>query len=336
MNERFRLSRLAATIACAALLNLLAAAQLQQSRPCTLRILLAYDGDTGGTKDVTVELMDAVGGSSTMNRKQVMELDRVEFATLTGTHRVRIYGSGIEEYSGQIEIAPAEAFHVERIRLRVKPAEANLPATAGPKPTVPAVRLKIPAKAEKEFDKGSKLLREERWVESKTHFQAAIAEYADYDMAYNGLGVASSALNQDTEAQAAFERAVQLNPKFAEAQRNLARLLLKQKQYSVALTILDQSIEIEPTNVWAITNAALSELQLHHFERAVERTRQADKLPHAGTSGADIHLIWAYALEGLGKQSEAVVQYKQYLTEDPKGPNSNRAERAIARLSASK
>ena len=302
--------------------------RLGRPNPVRLRIMVTYaDGQTR-VRDATVELQDAVGGASAMDQRVTDQNGQVEFNTLTGTHRIRITGADILAYEGEFDIIPGESDHRENIRVRRKAGDqASSPEGQG---TIPAVRLKIPDNARKEFEKGSKAMEKREWQESRKYFRAAIDLYPDYDLAYNGLGVACSQLNDKPAARQAFVKAVELNDKFAGAQRNLARIMLSERNYEQAASLLNQSLNVEPTDAWALTNAAYAELQLKRFKEAAEHALRVHGLPHEGLANA--HVIAAYALEELGRQPEAAAQWKLYLKEDPKGPNAKRAQEAVTRL----
>lgn len=248
----------------------------------------------------------------------------MEFRTITGAHRIRIYGGDIDPYETEFEITPVETSHRENFLVKRKLGGA------GPG-FVPAVRLKIPDDARKEFENGSKALTEKNWEYARKSFQAAIDLYPDYDLAYNGLGVASSQMNNATAARQAFRKAVELNDKFAEAQRNLARFLIAEHNYQETASLLNQSLAVEPANAWALNNAAYAELQLHRFKQAAEHAQRVHGLPHDGTL-ANCHAIAAYALDALGQHQNAIAQWKEYLQEAPKGPNAKRAQEEVQRL----
>lgn len=301
--------------------------RLSAPRRARLRVTVTYDGQVRA-RDATVELQDAVGFSTAMDQKVTDQDGRVEFNTTTGAHRIRISGADFYTLESELEIAPVEDLHDETFRVKRKTGVET--TTQDEQNGIPAVRLKIPDKARKEFEKGSKSLEDQNWSASRKYFQAAIDLYPDYDLAYNGLGVACSQMNDTPSARQAFVKATQLNDKFAGAQRNLARILLSEHNYEQVALLLNQSLSVEPMNAWALTNAAYAELQLHKFKEAAEHALQVHKLSHEGLANA--HVIAGYALEALGKQQEAAAQWKLYLKEDPRGPNAKRAKESVARL----
>ena len=297
---------------------------------CKLRIQVVSELDQRGVRDLTVEVMDATGISSGTNARQTDGSGIVDLASFTGRHKVRISGLGIEEYNGEFEIGDSETIHNERIEVKVKPEEGADKQQA--KGTIPALRLKVPGKAKKEFEKGASLLQDGQYADAKQRFEAAIALYGQYDLAYNSLGVAEMNLQNTDAARLAFSKAVDLNPDFAAAQRNLARLLLADNKFLDAATALEHSLETEPDDVWALDKAAYAEYRTQKFALAAAHARRVHELPHA--SYAEAHYIAGMAFEAMGQQKEALSEYQLYLHEEPRGANARLAEVAKDRLSS--
>ena len=280
---------------------------------------------------LSVELANATGDPS-ITQAQTDSSGRVQFRTLTGNHRVRIYGPGVEEFNGTIVIEEAETLHTENIEVRL--ASEGMLRTAPVKPgMISAARVKVPAKAEAEFRNGSKALVKKDYAEATKRFRAAIAMYPDYDLAYNGLGVASIETHQTPAAREAFQKAINLNDHFAEAYRNLGRISLAEHNYEEVDDLLTHSLQSDPLNAWALTYAAYAELQLKKFELAIAHARAADGIPHDGL--ASVHIVAALALEATGQPAEAAEQYRVYLKEDPTGRDATRAKEALKHLSSS-
>ena len=298
--------------------------------PVTLRVFVTVDSDSEKAARVTVELMDAVGSSSAMDSKLTDSGGAVTFNTLSGVHRIRITGPDVEAYEGDFEIAPNEPVHMERIRIH----RARTARPAGESPPgvlMPAIRMHIPDSARKAFDHGAEAMRKKNWEKSRTFFETAVREYPQYDLAYDGLGAVQMQLNNVEAARQAFAKAVELNPGFAGANRNLARILLAEHKNSEALPLLLRSLTTEPDNVWALTNAANSELLQHDFENALLYARKVHTLPHQGF--ASVHIVAARAFESTQQPEPAIAEYRLYLAEDPKGGDVERVQAAIARLS---
>jgi tetratricopeptide (TPR) repeat protein len=297
---------------------------------CQVRVVVVDRGSQAGVADATVQLLDAVGGGTpAQGERNTDRSGYADFQSWTGRHQVRIYSPEIEEYNGEFEVSPNESFHVERIAVVRKPAIEGAKPPSTVRATVPAVRLHIPANAMKEFQKGVAALEKSRWEDARASFQAAIHLYPDYDMAYNGLGLADVRLDDKPAARVALAKAIELNSQYADANRNLARILISENKYPEALVLLKHSLETEPQNAWALTYAAYAELQAHQFGEALSDARKVHNLPHQGLANA--HVIAARALEALARNQEAIEEWKLYLAEDPKGPNADRARAVIAK-----
>jgi tetratricopeptide (TPR) repeat protein len=303
--------------------------RLNQPSPVTVHFTVTINDNTTKAQHVTLEMMDSVGSSGAFDRRETDNDGVVVFQTLSGMHRFRISGPGIRPYEGEVDLNSNERVHHERVIVQGKTGDAvtNLTANVSSKP-VPAIRLKIPDKAQKEFDKGTEALRKEQWGASLKYFEKAIHEYPDYDLAYDGLGVVQMQRNEVEQARRSFTKALELNPDFAGAGRNLARILISENNYPEALRLLKRSLETEPQNAWALTYAAYAELQAHQFEEALADARKVHELPHEGL--ANTHVVAARALEALARDQEAIEQWKLYLVEDPNGPNAARARAVLA------
>src|SRR5215510_10945664 len=127
--------------------------RLESPKPVNLKIIVTFEDGREKVFHATVELMDAVGYGSAMDRRDTDQEGKVEFRTLTGLHRFTITSPSTRRYEGELEIQPNESFHMEVVRVQRDTAAVSIGST--PKELVPAVRLKIPSDARKEFEKGS-------------------------------------------------------------------------------------------------------------------------------------------------------------------------------------
>ncbi len=329
-----RLPQTAAVIAVLLALPSVGVAQMQRMevpKLVPLRLLITMDGDVEKASYVTVELMDPVGSSSATDRKMTDGDGRVAFQALTGLHRVRITGPNIQPYEGEFEIARNEVSHVERIRVRPAQNAQQPGGTAPAGGLVPALRLRVPDRAQKAFEKAAEAMRRERWQESRSLFETAVREYPQYDLAYNGLGMVQMQMNELGSAREAFSKAIELNRDFSAAYRNLARISFAEHKYEEADALLTKSLEGDPLNVWALSSAANAELLTRKYPEAIAHARKAHSVPHEGLAG--VHVVAALALEASQQPHEAIQEYQLYLDEDPKGRDVDRAQKAIVRLS---
>jgi tetratricopeptide (TPR) repeat protein len=248
------------------------------------------------------------------------------FDVRPGLYRLTISGTSIETYFSDFKVDStpswSETFYVRPKKTAVVAANSTQP--------VPAVRLKIPGKAQAEYRKAEAALSKNDAEKAKVHLNQAIALYADYDLAYFALGKLELAAGHRDLAQKDFQRAVTLNDAFGEAQRELAKILLADKNYAGAEPALLAALRTEPGDLWTLSFTALTEYELGKFADAVACASRVHATKHVGY--ASTHLIAAMSLEGLRRPEEAAAEYRQYLAEDPEGSNALRAQQALARL----
>jgi len=305
--------------------------RLDAPKAVALRLIVSVEGDVEKAANVTVELMDAVGSSGALDSKVTDNSGIVVFRTLDGLHRYRITGPHIQTYEGEVRIMPNEPSHVEHVRVRH--ATGKQPTSESPGGgLVAAVRLNVPDSARKAFEKGSEAMHQQRWQESRTLLETAIANYPQYDVAYNLLGVVQIQLNEVEAARRSFSKAIEVNPDFAEAYRNLARISFAERKYEEADALLTKSLSTDSLNTWALATAANAELLTKKYDEAIAHGRKLHTVPHAGLAG--VHVVAALALEAKHQPAEAVEEYRLYLQEDPKGRDAARAQNAIERLGA--
>src|SRR5215510_6638356 len=208
--------RVALCLASSLVLAFTARAQFQTKNPTTLVVQVCINSyQNPAPANLSVQLQDELG-----SREQEGHTDTrgvVEFNTFTTTKQVRIFGPGIVEHQETIEIAPVESRKMVNVIVK---EDKHTTGNGGPLGgAVPVERLNVPEKAQKEFQEGSESLNKKDWAEAKKHFNAAIAAYDRYDVAYNGLGMALASSGNAQEARSAFEKAIGLNANFAEGYR---------------------------------------------------------------------------------------------------------------------
>jgi tetratricopeptide (TPR) repeat protein len=107
--------------------------------------------------------------------------------------------------------------------------------------------LKMSGKAHAAFDKGSRLLDKGDTLGSIAYLEQAIAEYPEHYFAYYDLGVARFRLAQQSEAEQAFQKAIDITKgNFAPPQFGLAAILCQKSEFPQAVTLLQRALDLEP------------------------------------------------------------------------------------------
>ncbi len=296
-----------------------------QVSPSVLQIIISIEGENQPTtRELNVLLLNEWGE---VEAADTTRHGIVQFSTKSGLRRLRITGPEIEPFEDEFYI---ESSRLNRIPVQVQPREHLSAAPQQTPATVDTVRMKVPAKARKEYEKAQNDVKKQHFESARAHLQKAISLYPDFDMAYCGLGQLAMREGDRETARVNFEKAIHLNDNYAEPRRQLAGMLLSELDYGRAHPILLRLTQLEPSNPWALSSLALCYFALGRFDTAVLYARKVHALPHKAYAVA--HLIAGNSLEALSKQQEAVDEYRRYLEEDPAGAQAEMARQALARL----
>jgi tetratricopeptide (TPR) repeat protein len=267
---------------------------------------------------IRVQVIDPEGGGalaeSSPNSEGVAQFRLLGSNTINGkrifpSYRVRVFGSEIEEQWAE-GVEPGRGDRMLNMVVRRK---GEKPLGKSDKGIISASGLRIPPKADKELEKGNKALADNKLDLAKEHIDKAIELYPQFDQAYNMLGVVLLKTGDAAGGKKAFEKAVQLNDKFARAYVNLAKLSMQDKQYDQALTLIGKSLSVEPMNPEAISIACQASLIVEKYEDVAADSRKLHGLPHDGM--ALCHFAAGVALTNLKRSTDAITEYNLYLSE---------------------
>ncbi len=302
-----------------------APAAYAQGSLAVLQIIISIEGENQPTtRELNVLLLNEWG------EVQAAEVTRhgiVQFSTNAGLRRLRITGADVEPFDDEFSI---ESGRLNRIPVQLQLRERSHARPHQTSGTVDALRLKVPANARKEYEKAQNDVKKRRFQSARGHLQKAISLYADFDMAYCGLGQLAMRDGDRAAAKLNFEKAVRLNDNYAEPRRQLASLLLTELKYAEAEPLLLRLTQLEPSNAWALSSLALTYFVMGRFDSAVLYARKVHAVPHQRYTVA--HLIAGNSFEASGHREEAAGEYRLYLAEDPAGAQAAMARQALARL----
>jgi len=260
----------------------------------------------------------------------------------SSTYYVHVSGSAIQDATSQpIELGKLQdtGHGLQIIFIRVKPktnsaeGATSTSSAANGQTTASAAELRVPQNARKDFDKGMDAWQKKDYQRAADEFEKAVAAYPQYDSAYNNLGVMYAQLNQTDKAMTAFKRSVELNDKNGDADRNLARMLIRQKDFPHAEELLKKCLTVQAPDASTLTMLAIAEIQDGKVDDALRDAQKVHGLPHEGYAVA--HYVAGQALEDKHQDQQAAVEYNTYLRENPNGADAAQVKSALARLAGS-
>ena len=151
--------------------------------------------------------------------------------------------------------------------------------------------LKMAGKSHGAFDKGSRLLAKGDAAASIDYLQQAIAEFPEHYKAYYDLGVAHFRLGHATEAEQAFQKAIDITGgSFAAPQFGLGALLCQRQDFLHAANILERAVDLEPGS--AVGKYYLSWAQFG-LNRLIEAEHSAEQALLRNSNLAEAYLLLA-------------------------------------------
>ena len=301
-----------------------------------IQVRVAYSNERPVGQQIEVELLNeqSVPMGQTFTDSEGRAAFHVMVNSGNGVFRVRASGIDIESNtSDAIVVNPGDRTVMAWVHVQQKAGAATSTDSSATKATTTANELRVPADAKKYFMKGMEALYQHDYPTAIDSFQKAVAAYPLYDAAYDNLGVTYMQLGQTGKARAAFEHAVELNDKNADADRNCARLLLTDKDNARAIELLNKALTIEPQDPASLTLISVAQLRTGDVDAALQNALKVHQLQHEGYALA--HYVAGRAYEVKQQYPKAAAEYEAYLQESPQGPEAQQVRSALARVTAS-
>jgi len=163
------------------------------------------------------------------------------------------------------------------------------------------------------LDEARKDIDAQKYEAAIEPLQKFLAEKDDFAYAHFQLGYAYSALGRGKEARPEYERALQLDPKMAEAALNLGILLLNEEP-AAAVAPLEKVVELLPAQSRPRTLLGLAYEKAGDFKNAASAYEGAlalDPKEHE----TSLHLAQLYYRENRGTEAEA--RFRAVLAAEP-------------------
>lgn len=291
---------------------------------CDVNVRVVLENGQPARELVRVELQTGLGVP--LYDGMTNSLGQVQFRGVPpGNYRVKAEGHGLQEGYTEFAIQRRQYFHSEVVR--VKALGTAVPAVSG---VVSAADMKAPREAQQALADGNQALQKKQLAQARQHFERALQLYPTYPSALNNLGLTLDLLELPADARAVFERAIREDERFARPYMNLGRLLIKEKDWENAETVLVKAATLEPNNPDTLTMLCNAQLRIGKLDDVVANAARVHALEHARFAFA--HFLAAVALQNKEMRTEAAAEYRVYLKESPNGPNAESAKKALAKL----
>jgi tetratricopeptide (TPR) repeat protein len=163
-------------------------------------------------------------------------------------------------------------------------------------------------------DLGYVLAAQGRTAEAIEHYQKAVEINPHFAEAHNNLGILLAKQGRTTEAIEHYQRAMEANPSLAEAHNNLGKLLAKQGRTAEAIGQFQKALEVEPDNTKVHYNLANIFTAQGRWDEAIEHYQRALKqMPDS----IHAHYQLGLALQVKRNFKTAIAQFQKVLELDP-------------------
>ncbi len=198
--------------------------------------------------------------------------------------------------------------------------------------TVSATAINAPEPARKAYGKGAIAMTEEKWAAAQKNFEKAVEIDPDYAQAWSDLGEVLLKQSKPMEARDAWEKAVQADPKYIKPYIQLTMLDLQEKRPEDAVTIGGKAVAMSPQEFPELYfYYAAANYNLKHLDLAETNARRATELDNAHEVPR-AELLLASVLVAKGDRPGALQHFRKYLEIVPKAPDADQVKRAIAQL----
>jgi len=135
----------------------------------------------------------------------------------------------------------------------------------------------ITGRAKPDWKAAMKALDDQNLPEVARHLEAVVAAAPKAAQAWHGLGVVDERLNKPAEARAAYEHAIDADPKMFAVYVNLARLGIKTKEWDGSAKAADALIKADPKHLYPeiYLHQAVARYELKDLNGAQESVQEA-------------------------------------------------------------
>jgi protein O-mannosyl-transferase len=152
------------------------------------------------------------------------------------------------------------------------------------------------------------------YTDIETLWRMTIARNPDCWLANNNLGDYLYNKGHIKEAIEHYQKAIQIDPNYAEAQNNLGAALAAEGRFDEAIENYHKAIQISPNFAYALNNLGMALAARGQFDDAIENYRKAIQI---SPNFADALDNLGAALTVKGRSDEALGYYRQALAIDP-------------------
>jgi len=231
--------------------------------------------------------------------------------------------------SAESEVSDQVVVQSERPSLRLRFARSSSGTPVGDAATSVA-RMLVPARAQRMYGQAYRFFMEGKYREADSKLDAALQidpEYADA-LTLRALMMLNGP--DRNSARQLLEQLIQIDPSDSTAYIGLAAVYNHQGRFDDAMRISEKGLSIAPGRWQAYLELAKASIAKDMYQNSLKLLRQAERL--GGNGYAEVHLLKAYALVPLKLYKDARYELQAALARQPDTHLAEQAKQMLARL----
>lgn len=188
--------------------------------------------------------------------------------------------------------------------------------------TVSATTLAAPKNARKAYQKGLELEKKKKMDQAQASFQQAVDLYPKYAEAWLALGQAQANAGQMEPARKSFDAAISADANFVPPYIQISMMDIQAQHWQELADMSDKAVRLDPfTYPQAFFFNAVANYNLHKVEAAEQSALRAQKLDTQHRMPQVSHLL-GVILAGRNDYAGAAAQMRDYLKFAPQAPDA--------------
>lgn len=286
-----------------------------------------FSADNRPMGNVRVELRD--GNTGTLLSSAYTGVGgSFEFPQLPQGRYEVVAFSGAQQVQEQVEVT-SMATSVN-LRLPVTSTAAN---DGNGRQTVSVAQYKVPEAARKELRKAREASLKNKTDDAQQHLQKALELDPDYADALTLRAILKLDAKDSEGAVSDLRKAIQSDGSYAMAYLVLGSAFNTQRKFDDAIHALERGQSLAPDAWQAYFEMGRAYSGKTDYEAAVHQLDRAQSL--APQEYPAIRLIRAYALMGLTRYGDAIADLQTYLLKNPNGADAEKARKMLQQAQAS-
>jgi tetratricopeptide (TPR) repeat protein len=198
--------------------------------------------------------------------------------------------------------------------------------------SVSATSLEAPKDAKKAYEKGLDVMKKQKWPEAQAQFQKAVGLYPKYASAWFELGKAYEQQANKAQAADAYRKSIQADGKFLEPYFPLSVISLDEKNWTETADVTSTLTRLDPFDYpLAFLFNAIANAQLGHLDDAEKSAREAIKLDKNHQIPRAEYVLGTI-LADKRDYNDALPLMKSYIERAPNAPDSETVKKQISQV----